>query len=86
MSADTIRLRGAELSGKAGMEVEAARPGKRGRRVRIFGRYVLLTVLAFVVLFPIYITIVNSLLLPSQIASKSPTFFPTSPVRVKVTC
>ena len=79
MSADTIRLRGAELSGKAGMEVEAARPGKRGRRVRIFGRYVLLTVLAFVVLFPIYITIVNSLLLPSQIASRSPTFFPTSP-------
>src|SRR2546421_148651 len=61
MSADTIRLRGAELSGKAGMEVEAARPGKRGRRVRIFGRYVLLTVLAFVVLFPFEITIITNL-------------------------
>jgi sn-glycerol 3-phosphate transport system permease protein len=36
-------------------------------------------VLAFIVLFPIYITLVNSLLQPSQIASKSPTFFPTSP-------
>ena len=79
MSADTITLRGAELSGKAGMEVEAARPGKRGRRIRVIGRYLLLTILAFIVLFPIYITIVNSLLLPSQIASKSPTFFPTSP-------
>jgi sn-glycerol 3-phosphate transport system permease protein len=40
---------------------------------------VALSALAFIVLFPIYITIVNSLLQPSQIASKSPTFFPTSP-------
>ena len=79
MSVEPIALRGTELSGKAGTEVEAARPGKRGRRVRIFGRYVALSVLAFVVLFPIYITIVNSLLQPSQIAAKSPTFFPTSP-------
>jgi sn-glycerol 3-phosphate transport system permease protein len=79
MSVEPITLRGTELSGKAGMQVEAARPGKRGRRLRIFGRYVALSVLAFVVLFPIYITIVNSLLQPSQIAAKSPTFFPTSP-------
>jgi sn-glycerol 3-phosphate transport system permease protein len=79
MSVEPITLRGTELSGKAGMEVEAARPGKRGRRLRIFGRYVALSVLAFVVLFPIYITIVSSLLQPSQIAAKSPTFFPTSP-------
>ena len=70
MSVEPITLRGTELSGKAGTEVEAARPGKRGRRLRIFGRYVALSVLAFVVLFPIYITIVNSLLLPSQIASR----------------
>ncbi len=79
MSVEPVALRGTELSGKAGTEVEAARPGKRGRRLRIFGRYVALSVLAFVVLFPIYITIVNSLLQPSQIASRSPTFFPTSP-------
>jgi sn-glycerol 3-phosphate transport system permease protein len=79
MSVEPITLRGTELSGKAGTEVEATRPGKRGRRLRIFGRYVALSVLAFVVLFPIYITLVNSLLQPSQIASKSPTFFPTSP-------
>jgi sn-glycerol 3-phosphate transport system permease protein len=79
MSVEPITLRGTELSGKAGTEVEAARPGKRARRLRIFGRYVALSVLAFIVLFPIYITIVNSLLQPSQIAAKSPTFFPTSP-------
>jgi sn-glycerol 3-phosphate transport system permease protein len=79
MSVEPVALRGTELSGKAGTEVAAARPGKRGRRLRIFGRYVALSVLAFIVLFPIYITIVNSLLQPSQIASKSPTFFPTSP-------
>jgi sn-glycerol 3-phosphate transport system permease protein len=79
MSVEPITLRGTELSGKAGTEVEATRPGKQGRRLRIFGRYVALSVLAFIVLFPIYITLVNSLLQPSQIASKSPTFFPTSP-------
>jgi sn-glycerol 3-phosphate transport system permease protein len=39
----------------------------------------LLTVLAIVVLFPLYMTVVNSLLRPSQIAAKPPTFFPTSP-------
>jgi sn-glycerol 3-phosphate transport system permease protein len=49
---------------------------------RILGvtlRYVLLTVLAFVVLFPLYMTVVNSLLRPSQIAARPPTFFPTNP-------
>jgi sn-glycerol 3-phosphate transport system permease protein len=79
MSADTITLKGAELSGKAGTEVEAARPGKRARRIRIVGRYLLLTVLAVIVLFPIYIAVVNSLLRPTQIAARTPTFFPTSP-------
>jgi sn-glycerol 3-phosphate transport system permease protein len=79
MSADAITLKGAEMSAEAGAEVTAARPGKRGRRLRIFGRYVMLTALAFIVLFPIYITVVNSLLRPPQIAARTPTFFPTSP-------
>ena len=43
------------------------------------GRYVLLTVLAVIVLFPIYITIVNSLLRPVDIASRPPKFFPWHP-------
>jgi sn-glycerol 3-phosphate transport system permease protein len=52
----------------------------RGRRVTgIVLRYLLLTLLAVVVLFPIYITIVNSLLRPDRIAARPPAFFPTSP-------
>ena len=58
----------------------AARRARSGRRV--LGRtlrYLLLTLLALVVLFPLYITLVNSLLTPQQIAAKPPTFFPTHP-------
>jgi sn-glycerol 3-phosphate transport system permease protein len=67
------------MSAEAGGEVTAARPGKRARRLRLFGRYLVLTLLAFVILFPIYITVVNALLRPTQIAARSPTFFPTEP-------
>ena len=79
MSVEPITLRGTELSGKAGTEVVATRPGKRGRRLRIFGRYVALSILDVIVLFPIYIAVVNSLLRPTQIAARTPTFFPKSP-------
>jgi sn-glycerol 3-phosphate transport system permease protein len=52
----------------------------RGRHIAgLVGRYALLTVLAVVVLFPIYITVVNSLLKPQQITRQPPTFFPTDP-------
>ncbi len=63
------------------MSVEAAEIGV-GRRRRIWGkvgRYALLTFLGFIVIFPIYITVVNSLLTPSQITSQPPKFFPTDP-------
>ena len=50
-----------------------------GRRARIVGRYVLLTLGAVVVLFPLYMAIVNSLLLPSQIAHQPPPLIPTDP-------
>ena len=43
------------------------------------GRYTLLTVLAVIVLFPIYITIVNSLLPAVDITKQPPKFFPTDP-------
>jgi len=52
---------------------------RRRRFLGTFGRYVLLSVLGFLVLFPIYITVVNSLLTPERIASRPPTFFPTDP-------
>jgi sn-glycerol 3-phosphate transport system permease protein len=53
---------------------------QRHRTLRLIGRYVLLSVLALVVLFPIYITIVNSLLPAPQIAAQPPKFFPSQPV------
>ena len=49
------------------------------RRARTINRYVLLTVLAVIVLFPIYITIVNSLLAPDKISARPPTLFPSHP-------
>lgn len=48
-------------------------------RTRTINRYVLLTLLSIVILFPIYITVVNSLLIPDRIARKPPTLFPTNP-------
>ena len=63
------------------MSVEAAEIGVGHRRrvaVKI-ARYVLLTVLAALVIFPIYITVVNSLLIPSDVTSQPPKFFPTNP-------
>lgn len=52
---------------------------KIARRAAVVNRYVLLTVLALIVLFPVYITVVNSLLSPDKIAAKPPTLFPTNP-------
>jgi sn-glycerol 3-phosphate transport system permease protein len=43
------------------------------------GRYLLLVVMAVVVAFPIYITVVNALLTPAQIAHRPPVLFPTHP-------
>lgn len=43
------------------------------------GNYALLSAVAFVVLFPIYITVVNSLIPTKEILQRPPTFFPTSP-------
>lgn len=55
---------------------------RRQHRRRVVGkvaRYALLTFLAIVILFPIYITVVNSLLLPSDITRRPPKLFPTDP-------
>ncbi len=54
----------------------------RTRARKVLGlvlRYLVLTVLALIVIFPLYITIVNSLLTPSQIAARPPKFFPFDP-------
>lgn len=78
MSADTT-VAAPVPTAAAGTKVTNRRSG-RGRRVTgLVLRYLLLTLLAFVVLFPIYITIVNSLLRPDRIAARPPAFLPTSP-------
>ena len=53
--------------------------GRFARLARTINRYLFLTVLSLLVLFPIYITLVNSLLRPDQIITRPPTLFPTSP-------
>jgi sn-glycerol 3-phosphate transport system permease protein len=47
--------------------------------VKKVGWYALLSVLAIIVLFPLYITVVNSLLTPTEITRQPPKFFPTNP-------
>jgi sn-glycerol 3-phosphate transport system permease protein len=52
---------------------------RRRRRLRLALRYTVLIVAAAIVLFPIYITIVDALLTPQQITHRPPTLFPTTP-------
>jgi sn-glycerol 3-phosphate transport system permease protein len=56
-----------------------ALPGHRARVWKTIGRYALLTFVAVIVLFPIYITLVNSLLKPEQITQQPPKLFPSDP-------
>jgi len=51
--------------------------GRAGRRTL---RYVLLVSMAVVVLFPIYITVVDALLPSAKIGSRPPTLFPLHPI------
>lgn len=74
------------MEADAGVAVGRARAGtagagrdRRRRRLRTALRYLLLTVLAVIVLFPIYIAVVDSLLTPGQFAYQPPLLFPTDP-------
>ena len=63
--------------------LQAAERGRTPSARRIVGqgrlRYLLLTVLAIIVLFPLYITVVNSLLTPSQITAPAAEVLPDQP-------
>ncbi len=52
---------------------------RRSRWLRKLGTYALLTFGAFVVLVPLYFTIVNSLLRPDQLAQQPPPLYPNDP-------
>ena len=54
-------------------------PRRPRRRLRTIGAYTALTAGAIVVLFPIYVTIVNSLLVPDQLVQQPPPLVPTDP-------
>jgi len=61
-------------------ERENAVPTRRPQqRLRLAARYLFLTVGAIVVLFPLYMAVVNSLLEPSQIAHQPPPLIPLHP-------
>jgi sn-glycerol 3-phosphate transport system permease protein len=49
-------------------------------RARVINRYILLAILSLIVLFPIFITVVNSLLPADKIAARPPTLIPTHPL------
>jgi sn-glycerol 3-phosphate transport system permease protein len=65
-----------ETQTAAGVPVPPRRPR---RRLRTLGSYAMLTAFAIIILFPIYVTIVNSLLPPDQLVRQPPPLFPTSP-------
>src|SRR5271165_3601220 len=83
MPADAAMPADATMQGPAGADVTTATPAaaRRGqrRRLRTIGSYTLLTAAAVVVIFPIYITIVNSLLQPEQLVQQPPPLFPSNP-------
>jgi sn-glycerol 3-phosphate transport system permease protein len=54
-------------------------PRRPRRRLRTLGSYALLTAFAIIILFPIYVTVVNSLLAPDQLVHQPPPLFPTNP-------
>jgi sn-glycerol 3-phosphate transport system permease protein len=56
-----------------------ARRSRRRRRTSVLLRYILLSVLALVVLLPVYMTLVNSLLTPTRLISRPPALFPADP-------
>jgi ABC-type glycerol-3-phosphate transport system permease component len=65
----------AEIVPPVRVEPDAGQRVRYAARIAI--RYAGLTVLAMVILFPLYITVVNSLLRPDQIAARPPSLLPT---------
>jgi sn-glycerol 3-phosphate transport system permease protein len=63
----------------AGRTLEQRSPRRSHRRLRTIGAYTALTAGAIIVLFPIYVTIVNSLLKPDQLVQQPPPLVPTQP-------
>src|SRR5580693_10154316 len=79
MPADVLQTSAPEPAADATPAQEPAPHRKPRRGLRTVGSYVLLTVGAIIILFPIYVTIVNSLLPADQLVRRPPPLFPTDP-------
>src|SRR5271167_5016562 len=79
MPAETSTTDADTAAARADAPPTAPAPRRPHRRLRTIGSYTLLTAAAIVVVFPIYITIVNSLLVPDQLVQQPPPLFPTDP-------
>src|SRR5580698_1592181 len=77
MPADVLETSGPDAVAPPAPEASPHRKPRRG--LRTVGSYVLLTVGAIIILFPIYVTIVNSLLPADQLVHQPPPLFPTNP-------
>lgn len=73
-------LLGAEAEAEVAAAEERARSRRRARRWRLAGRYLVLTLLSLIVLFPIYVMVISSLLIaPDQLTQRPPALIPTDP-------
>jgi sn-glycerol 3-phosphate transport system permease protein len=61
------------------MQTDSAVAARRKKRTRLAVRYLVLILAAAVILFPIYITVVDGLLSPQQVVHRPPTLFPLNP-------
>ncbi|HKH87191.1 MAG TPA: carbohydrate ABC transporter permease [Acidimicrobiales bacterium] len=78
--ADPLGAAGAGEAGAPAADTTPPRPVSASRTgLRAVARYLLLAVVSFVVLFPIYMTVVTSLLTPPQIARRPPLLYPPNP-------
>src|SRR3984957_695433 len=77
MPADVLDAPGLDAASDPRREPVPHRKPRRG--LRTVGSYVLLTVGAIIILFPIYVTIVNSPLPADQLVHQPPPLFPTNP-------
>jgi ABC-type glycerol-3-phosphate transport system permease component len=58
---------------------DLARRARRRHRTATVIRYLTLSLLALIVLLPVYLTVVNSLLTPTRLVARPPAFFPSDP-------
>jgi sn-glycerol 3-phosphate transport system permease protein len=80
MPADDVAVASHQAPNAVGGEVRPTAAVRRPhRRLRTIGAYIALTAGAIIILFPVYVTVVNSLLRPDQLVQQPPPLFPTDP-------